>query len=110
MDRPGQLFYRSGFFDEPARTRFEHVEQLRVLRQRRENENLHAKTERRDLARGGEPSLPGHGQVHQDDVGTLLLHSGDGFLSRARFAHHHAVRLLRQQLAQSGAKDDVIVD
>jgi hypothetical protein len=51
-----------------------------------------------------------HREVHQDHVHLALAHDVQGLAAVARFAGDAQVRLLGQELAQSGAHDGMVVD
>src|SRR5205807_2159473 len=63
-----QILHRAGLVDEAVRASLEHVQQLLLLRQPREDEHPGPGTQGDDAARGLEPPLPRHRQIHQDDV------------------------------------------
>src|SRR3989454_805236 len=95
-DRLHQVLHRPSLFHEAARARLERLEQLPLLRERREDEDARPDTERGELAHRPDTSLAGHRQIHQHDVRSGRFGAGHGFLSRPGLADHDEIPLLPQ--------------
>ncbi len=108
-DRPHQVLNGPGLLDEAVRARLERVEQLLLLRQSRDDQHFGTDVERDDPARGREPSLPRHRQIHQDDIRPGRLGADHGFVPRPRLTDHDEIGLVLEQRPQAGAEDDVVV-
>src|SRR5204863_8670745 len=60
-------------------------------------------------SRGVEAAFPGHGEIHQDHVGTRRRGQGDRLAARLGLADDDEARLLFQERPQAGTHDGVIV-